>query len=277
VIDLEAEVIPLDLGTMRRSRSSATTASGTSEGQRAGTLVRFEGVHKRYGRVQALSGVDAEFRPGRIAAILGPNGAGKTTLMKILLGLVRPDEGRVRLGERVVSGDAEYRHQIGYMPQLPRFPGSMSGRELADLLTDLRDYRGEPDDELVEVFGLEGDLDKPFRALSGGTRQKVNAALAFRYRAPVLVLDEPTAGLDPVAARLLKDKVRGERDRGRTVLLTSHDLGQVESLADDIVFLLDGRVRFAGALDGLLDATRQDDLEAAVAHLLVYGRFEVVT
>jgi Cu-processing system ATP-binding protein len=134
-----------------------------------------------------------------------------------------------------------------------------------------------PDEELLDALKLTPELDKPFRALSGGTRQKVNAALAFRFGAPVLVLDEPTAGLDPVAARVLKNKVRRERDRGRTVLLTSHDLGQVASLADDVVFLLEGSVRFAGPLAQLLEHTGHDDLEGAVAELLQHPHLSVVS
>ena len=242
----------------------------------AGLVVRFEGVEKRYGRLPALRGVDAVFEPGRVTAVLGPNGAGKTTLMKTLLGLVRPDTGRVRVGGHVVDGDAGYRAALGYMPQLPRFPGNLSARELAALMADLRAFRGTPDEELVHAFGLAPDLERPFRTLSGGTRQKVNAALAFRFAPPVLVLDEPTAGLDPVAALVLKAKVQRERERGRTVLLTSHDLGQVEALADDVVFLLDGRVRFAGALDALLATTGHADLESAIASLLLHPRLEIV-
>lgn len=230
--------------------------------------IQFVGVGKRYGGLDVLRGVDLRCRAGRITAVLGPNGAGKTTLIKILLGLVRPDCGEVRLRGLAVDGDPGYRESLGYMPQLPRFPVSSSARELTALLDDLRDFRGMPDEELVAGFGLGAELDKPFRALSGGTRQKVNAALAFRYGAPVLVMDEPTAGLDPVAARVLKDKLRRVRAEGRTVLLTSHDLGQVQAVADDVTLLLEGRVCYSGSLHALLEGTGWDDLEGAVAALL---------
>ncbi len=261
----------------RDEAATAADAHGRTEGSPAtGLAVRFRDVHKRYGPLEVLQGVDVRFEPGRVSAILGPNGAGKTTLLRCLLGLVRPDRGAVEVGGVAVGADASYRHDIGYMPQLPHFPGNLSGRELIALLGDLRGFTDTPDVELIEALRLGDELDKPFRTLSGGTRQKVNAALAFRFRAPVLVLDEPTAGLDPVAARILKDKVRRERDLGRTVLLTSHDLGQVESLADDILFLLDGRVRYRGTLDGLLDLTGRGDLEAAVAELLQHPHLEVV-
>ncbi|HSG07233.1 MAG TPA: ABC transporter ATP-binding protein [Longimicrobiales bacterium] len=233
--------------------------------------VRLQGIKKKFTVVPVLDDVDVCFRPGRITAVLGPNGAGKTTLLKMILGLVRPDEGTVTLGEVKVNGDAEYRRDIGYMPQLPRFPENLSGWELAAMLDDLRGFRGDPDEELLEAFQLRDEMAKPFRTLSGGNRQKLNAALALRYGAGVLILDEPTAGLDPVAARVLKERVRAERDRGCTVLLTSHDLGQLQALADDVVFLLDGVVRFEGEIAELLSLTGQEDLEGAIAVLILEG------
>lgn len=233
--------------------------------------VRARGISKRFGPLHVLQDVDVCFRPGRITALLGPNGAGKTTLLKMILGLVRPDQGTVTLGETRVNGDAAYRRDVGYMPQLPRFPENLTGWELTAMLDDLRAFRGPADDVLLDAFALRGEMDKPFRTLSGGNRQKLNATLALRYGARVLVLDEPTAGLDPVAARVLKDRVRTERDRGCTVLLTSHEMGQLEAMADDVVFLLDGRVRFEGELAELLAATGQRELEGAIANLILEG------
>ena len=139
------------------------------------------------------------------------------------------------------------------------------------MLDDVRGFDGRPDESLVDAFGLRGEMAKPFRTLSGGNQQKLNASLALRYGARVLVLDEPTAGLDPVAARVLKDRVRAERDRGCTVLLTSHELGQLQSLADDVIFLLDGVVRFEGEVAELLTATGEGDLEGAIARLILDG------
>ena len=235
------------------------------------TLLRVCGVSKRYGALTVLDGVELDFRPGRVTAVLGPNGAGKTTLIKMILGLVKPDAGAVTFRGELVNGEAGYRADVGYMPQLPRFPGNLTGRELAAMLDDIRDFRGEPDEALVEAFHLEADLEKPFRTLSGGTRQKLNAALAFRYGGSVLVLDEPTAGLDPVAARILKRRIGRARDEGRTVLLTSHDLGQLRALADDVIFLVEGTVRFHGSLERLLDETGEEELDGALARLMRVG------
>ncbi len=231
--------------------------------------VRASGIGKRYGRHQVLQDVDVCFRPGRITALLGPNGAGKTTLLKTILGLVRPDEGTITVGDVTVGEDAGYRRDIGYMPQLPSFPENLTGFDLAAMLDDLRGFDGPADESLIDALGLRAEMRKPVRNLSGGNRQKLNAALALRYGAPVLILDEPTAGLDPVAARILKDRVRSERDRGCTVLLTSHELGRLQSLADDVVFLLDGTVRFEGAVAEILALTGESELEGAIARLIV--------
>jgi Cu-processing system ATP-binding protein len=231
--------------------------------------IRMENISKRYGSRPVLTEVDVCFRPGRVTAVLGPNGAGKTTLLKMLLGLVRPDRGCITVGEKALDGDPAYRQEIGYMPQLPHFPDNLTGEELAAMLDDVRGFVGEPDESLTRAFDLGRELAKPFRNLSGGNRQKLNAALAFRYRSPVLILDEPTAGLDPVAARILKARVRRERDDGRTVLMTSHDLGHLEALADDVVFLLEGRVRFEGEVSRLLEITQQAELEGAIAAFLM--------
>ncbi len=233
-------------------------------------MIRIEGVRKKFGALEVLKGVDLEIRQGRTTAIIGPNGSGKTTLIKMVLGLVKPDAGRIIWGDQVLNGDWRYRERVGYMPQIVRFPENLSGRELFAMITDLRDG-ASADVELIDAFGLEPDLDKPFRTLSGGTRQKVNAALAFRFGPDLLVLDEPTGGLDPVAARALKEKVRRERARGRTVILTSHNMGELESLTDDVAFLLEGRIRYRGPLAALKSETGHADLEGAIAHLMIGG------
>jgi Cu-processing system ATP-binding protein len=234
---------------------------------RAETGVSVHGLTKRFGAQTVLEGVGVDFVPGAVTALLGPNGAGKTTLLKILLGLVRPSSGSVLVDGRELDRLGHARRGIGYMPQLPHFPPHMSARELADMLDDLRGFAGEPDEELVDGLGLRNDFDRPFRELSGGTRQKVNAALAFRYRAPVLVLDEPTAGLDPAASLALKEKIRGCRAEGRTIVVTSHNLGDLDAMADAVVFLLEGRVRFDGTLRALFDLTGRDTLEKAIASI----------
>ncbi|MCU0620809.1 MAG: ABC transporter ATP-binding protein [Gemmatimonadales bacterium] len=225
------------------------------------------GLRKAFGRLVALRGVDLTVETGRVTAIVGPNAAGKSTLIKCLLGLVRPDAGRITVLGQPAGGDPGYRHAIGYMPQLPRFPDNLTGREVLAFLADLRGTE-EPVEELVERFHLEEALDKPVRALSGGTRQKLNAVVAFRHRPPLLVLDEPTASLDPVASGILKERVRHDAGGGATVLLTSHVMTEVEELADDLVYLVEGAVRFHGTLDALRLRTGEKRVERAVAALM---------
>jgi Cu-processing system ATP-binding protein len=231
-------------------------------------VVEVAGVSKRFGRITALHQVDFGVRAGRVTAILGPNAAGKSTIIKSILGLVRPDAGRILVQGMLVNGAPEYRERIGYMPQAACFPTNLSGRELIAMLRDLRDG-ALPDLDLVEELELGGALDRRIGTLSGGTRQKLSAAVAFLFRPSLLILDEPTAGLDPVASGVLKRKILRVRDAGGSVILTSHILAEVEELVDDIVFLIEGRLGFAGALEELKNRTGQDRLESAVARLMM--------
>ena len=233
-------------------------------------LVTISDLAKQYGRQVVLSDVDLTLRCGRVTAVVGPNGSGKTTLIKALLGLVRPDAGRIVFdGAEVGPDDVAYRARIGYMPQAARFPEHLTGREVLAMLRDLRAVPPEELDEtLGAAFGLEPELDKPLHTLSGGTRQKLNAVVAFLFRPALVVLDEPTAGLDPVASGVLKDKVASATAGGAACLLTSHLVSELEALADDVVFLMDGRVRFAGTVAELKEVAGHDGLERAIAHLM---------
>lgn len=234
-------------------------------------MIQLAGVTKRFGTLPVLQGIDLDVRAGRVTAIVGPNGAGKTTLIKILLGLARADAGTLRVNGAVVDGDGAYRAGIGYMPQIARFPENLTGAELLNMVRDLRGGSATADEELIAAFRLEAELRKPLRTLSGGTRQKVNAALAFLFDPALLILDEPTAGLDPVSSTVIKDKILAERGAGKTLILTSHIMSELEELADDVAFLIDGRVRFAGAVHELKTQTRQRSLERALAHLMMRG------
>lgn len=233
-------------------------------------MIEIGRLKKRFGANQVLDGVDLVIAPGRITAIVGPNAAGKSTLIKSILGLTRPDAGSISVAGKPIDAAGAYRADIGYMPQIARFPENITGRELIDMIVDLRGAV-TPSEELVDMLELRPHLAKPLRTLSGGTRQKLNAVLALMFAPPVLILDEPSAGLDPVSAGTLKDRLREERDIGTTVVLTSHVLSEIEELADDVAFLADGRIRFAGAVHDLKRATRQFTLERAIACILRNG------
>jgi Cu-processing system ATP-binding protein len=153
------------------------------------------------------------------------------------------------------------------MPQAARFPENLCAGDVFEMIANLRGTLRR-DNELLDTLGMASILRTPFRQLSGGTRQRVNAALAFMFQPELLILDEPTAALDPVSSSILKDKIRAERSRGRTFIVTSHVLSEVEELADRIIFLLDGTVRFAGRPAELMAATGEMRLERAVASVM---------
>ena len=157
------------------------------------------------------------------------------------------------------------------MPQIGRFPENLSALDLMALLREMRGTSEPEDDELIERLRLGDQMRKPIRTLSGGTRQKVNAVLAFLFRPEILILDEPTVGLDPISSGIVKDKILAERGAGRTVVLTSHIMSELEELADDVAFLADGRIRYTGTLFDLKRITRQNNLERAVAAMMTWG------
>ncbi|MGE5728959.1 MAG: ABC transporter ATP-binding protein [Gemmatimonas sp.] len=231
-------------------------------------LVRFTKLAKAFGALPVLRGVDMAIRSGRVMAIVGPNGAGKTTLIKALLGLTHPDSGEISFAGDAVNGDEAYRARIGYMPQIARYPENLTGAELLAMLKDLRGEGAALDEELIEKLELRPALSKPLRVLSGGTRQKVNAVMAFLFSPELLVLDEPTAGLDPLSSRVLNDKILSATASGRTFIVTSHIMNELEELADDVTFMLEGRALFVGTLDELKRITGQPTLERSVATMM---------
>jgi len=231
-------------------------------------MIEISGLTKSFGSRDVLRGLDLCVRPGRVTAVVGSNGAGKTTLIKCLLGLVRPDAGSIRIDGVRVGDDPAYRASIGYASQMSRFPENLTAREVTNVLLGLRGASAVIDWELFERLDLASHMDTRVRALSGGTRQKLSAALAFLFAPSLYVLDEPSAGLDPVASAVLKDKILGERGKGKTVLVTSHVMSELDELADDIVLLAGGRVGFVGSAQKLRTFTGQRHLERAVALMI---------
>lgn len=238
--------------------------------------ISIEGLGKRYGLQWVLRGADCAFHHGEAVMLIGPNASGKTTLIKCLLGLVRPTEGRIRLGATVVgtgaAPDPAYRSGIGYMPQISQFPGALTVRQLLAMMADIRGMAPSGlDEELIDELGLRAQLDQRLGALSGGTRQKVSALLAFRSAPEVLVMDEPTAGLDPLTAQRVLARAGRLRDAGGIVLITSHLMEEVEALADRVAYLEEGRLRLIMPVREMLEATGTRRLALALPRLLAHG------
>ncbi|MBT8254606.1 MAG: ABC transporter ATP-binding protein [Flavobacteriaceae bacterium] len=230
-------------------------------------MVNIENLHKRYRKNQVLIGIDLNIDKKGIFAILGPNGSGKTTLIKCILGMVLPNKGKILIDGDDIKGNARYRKDIDYLPQIANFPPNLKVKELIRMIKDLRNEQAD-DTELIERFKLEPFLDKKLGALSGGTKQKVNILLTFMFDSPLIILDEPTTGLDPNALIELKSLIQKEKDRGKTILISSHIMSFVEEIGDEIVFLLDGKIYFKGTINALKQQSNQDDLEHAIAYLL---------
>lgn len=233
-------------------------------------MITIHHLHKSFGKNHVLNGVDLSFDQPGITAVLGPNGSGKTTIIKSILGMVLPDEGSIKVQGVDIQGQWLYRNQIAYLPQIARFPENLTVAELLHMLKDLNTGTTH-DAELIEYFGLQDSLDKRLGNLSGGTRQKVNLVLTFMYDCPIIILDEPTAGLDPISLIRLKELINQQRMKGKTILITTHVMGLVEELAEEVVFLLEGHIHFRGTLRKLKEQTGEGNVEKAIAKLLVTG------
>lgn len=231
-------------------------------------MIEIKDLHKRFGKLKVLEGVSFSLEGGGVYAVLGHNGSGKTTLLKSVLGMVLPDSGEVKVLSELVKGNHKYRKDIAYLPQIARFPDNLTVKELIRMIKDIRSHGGR-EDELINRFGLAKFLDKKLGELSGGTRQKVNIVLAFMFDAQICILDEPTAGLDPVALIELKRLIEEEKKNGKLILITTHILSLVEELAQEVIFLMDGKIQFMGTLDSLQEQTKEKDLEHAIASMLV--------
>jgi len=230
-------------------------------------MIRVEGLHKSFGKLTVLDNLDLTINQGGIFVILGPNGSGKTTLIKSVLGMVVPDTGNITINNQAVLKKWQYRDNIDYLPQIANFPSNLSVSELLKLVMELRD-KPIRDQELITLFELEPFLDKKLGHLSGGTKQKVNIVLTFMFNSDLVILDEPTSGLDPIALLHLKNLIRTEKEAGKTILITTHIMSFVEEMADEIVFLLDGKIYFKGTVQELQTKTEQQDLEHAIANIL---------
>ncbi|MEO5977202.1 MAG: ABC transporter ATP-binding protein [Chryseolinea sp.] len=215
-----------------------------------------------------LDNINLTVNPAKSYALIGPNGSGKTTLIKSLLGLVVPSSGEIFFEEKSVIGHWKYREKIGYMPQIGRYPENISIGQLIDMMKNIRGHCDKIDDELIDAFKLYKLFDKKMHSLSGGTRQKVSAALAFLFNPPVLILDEPTAGLDPLSVEILKEKIITDKLKGKLLLITSHILSDLDELTTDVVYVFEGKMQYNNSMAALKEETNEQRLGKAIATLI---------
>ncbi|WP_084500163.1 ABC transporter ATP-binding protein [Brevibacterium album] len=219
-------------------------------------VISAEGLVKSFGSVRALDHLDLSIAPGEVHGFLGPNGAGKSTTMRVLLGLLRPDSGTVRMFRRDPWKDAvELHRRLAYVPGDVEIWPNLTGGEVIDMFLRLRgSYSARRRNELVERFDL--DPRKKARTYSKGNRQKVALIAALAADVDLLLLDEPTAGLDPLMEVVFQDVIREARADGKSVLLSSHILAQVEALSDRISIIRAGAIVESGSLSELRHMTR---------------------
>jgi Cu-processing system ATP-binding protein len=227
-------------------------------------------VTKKFGRLAALNNVSATCNKGECIALIGPNGSGKTTLVKSILGMVVPDSGFITFNGKNILHDWLYREHIGYMPQIGRYPENMTIGQVLNMMKDIRSKNGQFDfdEDLINAFKLPDLLQKRMRTLSGGTTQKVSASLAFLFNPDVLILDEPTAGLDPLASEILKEKIIAEKQKGKLVLITSHILSELDDLVTQVIYMQDGNLLFHKSIELLREDTGEEKLSKAIASVM---------
>lgn len=232
-------------------------------------MITLKNISKQFGKLKVLDNVSTSCDKSECIALIGPNGSGKTTLIKSILGMVIPDSETITFRDRDISNNYQYRDEIGYMPQIGRYPDNMTIGQVLEMMKDIRGKSGELDEDLINAFSINNLLNKRMRTLSGGTIQKVSAALAFLFKPSVLILDEPTAGLDPVASELFKEKIIAEKDKGKLVLITSHILSDLDDLVTRIIYMQDGKLVFHKSIEELRKDTGEERLVKSIAQVMI--------
>ena len=231
-------------------------------------MIEISNLYKNFGKLEVLNNVNLSFNKGECIALIGPNGCGKTTLIKSILGMVIPTKGTIKVKGELVSQNYQYRKHIGYMPQIGRYPDNMTIGQIIDMIKDIRKSDQVLDEELLHQYLSSDMFAKRMCTLSGGTTQKVSATLAFLFNPDVLILDEPTAGLDPLASEILKEKIIAEKQKGKLILITSHLLSELDDLITHVVFMQDGHVKFHKTISDLKETTGEEKISKAIANVL---------
>lgn len=231
-------------------------------------MIEVINLNKWYGRHHVLKDINLEIHSGQCVALIGPNGSGKTTLIKSLLQMVPIESGTIRINNTDIQDDDHYRKIIGYMPQLSRFPEHMKVDHLFALMRSLRTDVKEYDHQLYHALDISDFSDRPLGVLSEGMKQRVSASLAFYFNPGILILDEPTAGLDPVSNEILKSKINQAVAEGKLILITSHILSDLDDITSHVIYLMNGQVWLNKAFQDLKAETNEQSLNKAISQLL---------
>lgn len=231
-------------------------------------MIEITNLKKSFGKLQVLKGINLSLTKGHVVAVMGPNGSGKTTLLKSMVGLVIPTSGEILVKGKNIKNHWKYREDIGYMPQIAHYPENLKVKELIEMIKDIRGSSSELDEELIESLKVFNIYDKAMGTLSGGTKQRVSAVLAFLFNQDIIILDEPTAGLDPVSSEHVKSKIIQEKNKGRLVIITSHIISEVEEVADRIIYILEGKIHIDNTVEKIKAETNETRLGKAIATII---------
>jgi Cu-processing system ATP-binding protein len=235
-------------------------------------MIKIEKISKRFGKLSVLNSIDLFLNKGECIALIGPNGCGKTTLIKIILGMVIPDTGNILVHNESILKAELYKKQIGYMPQIGRYPQNMTIGQIIKMIKGIRNSDAVLDYDLYKAYDLDSLLDKKMSTLSGGTMQKVSAVLAFMFNPAILILDEPTAGLDPIAAEILKQKIIDEKQKGKLIIITSHLLSELDDMVSELIFMQEGNIIFHQSVSTLKSSTQTEKISNAILQILKAGK-----
>lgn len=234
-------------------------------------MIEISKLFKSYGKITALHNVSISFDAGQCVALIGPNGSGKSTLIKSILDIVKPDSGAIHIDGAPLEGGEMYRGQIGYLPQISRFPEHMRVSQLFSLIKGIRKGYTNLDTTLYHELEINSFADRPLGGLSEGMRQKVNASLAFYFDPQILILDEPTSSLDPISSEKLRKKILDSISKGKLVLISSHILSDLDELATDVAYLMNGDLIFYKNINELRSETGEHRLNKIVPQVLKKG------
>lgn len=231
-------------------------------------MIQISDLQKSFGKLKVLKGINLNLEKKQIIAVMGPNGSGKTTMLKSLVGLVIPDKGQILIDGKNIKKNWKYRENIGYMPQIARYPENLKVKELIEMIKNIRGKHTDLDEELIELLKIYNIYDKNMVTLSGGTKQRVSAVLAFLFKQDIIILDEPTAGLDPVSSEHVKTKILKEKEKGKLLIVTSHIISEVEEIADRIIYILEGKIHIDDTVENIKESTGEKRLSKAIARII---------